>query len=126
MGNPVNWFEIYTSDYQRAKKFYSTVFKVELTDLPMSEGGGPANYATFPSDMTGPGSSGALAKMDMMKPGPGGTMLYFNTEEILTEQGRVEAAGGKIMKPKTAIGEYGFIAIIEDTEGNFIGLHSMK
>jgi uncharacterized protein len=125
MGNPVNWFEIYTSDYQRAKKFYSTVFKIELTDLPSLDSK-PATYCTFPGGMTGSGSSGALAKMDMMKPGPGGTMIYFHTEEILTEQGRVEAAGGKVMKPKMAIGEYGFIAIIEDTEGNFIGLHSMK
>jgi uncharacterized protein len=125
MANVVNWFEIYTSDYQRAKKFYSAVFNIQLTDLPTPDGK-PANYCTFPGDMTGTGSSGALAKMDMMKPGLGGILVYFHTEEILAEQGRVEAAGGKIMRPKMPIGEFGFIAIIEDTEGNFIGLHSMK
>ncbi|UAY52507.1 VOC family protein [Ferruginibacter albus] len=125
MKNVINWFEIYTSDFQRAKKFYTDVFKIQLTDLPSSPNM-DMEYATFPGDMSTPGASGALAKMDMMKPGVGGTMVYFHSEDILTEQNRVEAAGGKVIKAKQAIGEYGFIAIIEDTEGNMIGIHSMK
>jgi uncharacterized protein len=56
----------------------------------------------------------------------GGTLVYFSTEEITAELGRVEAAGGKIFRQKQDIGEFGFIALIEDTEGNMIGLHSMK
>jgi predicted enzyme related to lactoylglutathione lyase len=126
MSNVVNWFEIYSSDFNRAKKFYTEVFKIELTNLPSSPGMENMEYATFPGDMTTPGSSGALAKIGFMKPGPGGTLVYFHTEEILAEQNRVEAAGGKVLRPKQNIGEYGFIAIIEDTEGNIIGLHSMK
>jgi uncharacterized protein len=127
MKNPVNWFEIYTSDFKRAKKFYSEVFNCVLTDLPSTTPNHPEmEYATFPSDQNGWGASGALVKIDMAKPGMGGTLVYFASEEINTEVGRVEAAGGKIIRPKQSIGEYGFIALIEDTEGNMIGLHSMK
>lgn len=127
MKNVVNWFEIYTSDFDRAKKFYTEVFKFELTDLPMSSNNHPEmKYATFPSDANSWGASGALAKIDMVKPGIGGTLVYFSTEEINTELNRVEAAGGKIIRAKQDIGEFGFIALVEDTEGNMIGLHSMK
>lgn len=127
--NVVNWFEIYASDFKRAKKFYSDVFKFELTDMPQSAdmGGPQMDYAFFPSGgMESFGATGALAKHDGAKPGTGGTMVYFSTAEITAELGRVEAAGGKIIRPKHAIGEYGFIAIAEDSEGNTIGLHSMK
>lgn len=127
MNNVVNWFEIYTSDFKRAKKFYTDVFKKELTDLPMNNPNHPdMEYATFASDPQGWGTGGALVKLDMAKPGMGGTLVYFATEEINDELGRVEAAGGKIIRPKSGIGDYGFIALIEDTEGNMIGLHSMK
>jgi uncharacterized protein len=127
MKNVINWFEIYTSDFDRAKKFYTDVFKYELTDLPMGSDNHPEmKYATFPGDPKGWGASGALVKMDVAKPGMGGTLVYFITEEINTELGRVEAAGGKIVRSKQDIGEFGFIALVEDTEGNMIGLHSMK
>jgi uncharacterized protein len=127
MKNVVNWFEIYTSDFNRAKKFYTEVFKCELTDLPMGSDNHPEmQYATFPGDANAWGVSGALVKMDVAKPGVGGTLVYFSTEEITAELGRVEAAGGKIFRQKQDIGEFGFIALIEDTEGNMIGLHSMK
>ena len=127
MKNVINWFEIYTSDFNRAKKFYTEVFKCELTDLPMASDNHPEmEYATFPGDQNGWGASGALAKLDMAKPGMGGTIVYFISEEINEELSRVEAAGGKIIRPKQDIGEYGFIALVEDTEGNMIGLHSMK
>jgi predicted enzyme related to lactoylglutathione lyase len=127
MKNVINWFEIYTSDFNRAKKFYTEVFKCKLTDLPMGGDNHPEmQYATFPGDQNGWGASGALAQMDMAKPGMGGTIVYFISEEINAELARVEAAGGKIIRSKQDIGEYGFIALVEDTEGNMIGLHSMK
>jgi hypothetical protein len=127
MKNVINWFEIYTSDFNRAKKFYTEVFKCKLTDLPMGSDNHPEmEYATFPGDQNGWGASGALAKMDMAKPGMGGTIVYFISEEINEELSRVEAAGGKIIRSKQDIGDYGFIALVEDTEGNMIGLHSMK
>lgn len=67
-----------------------------------------------------------MVKMDAVKPGPGGSLVYFSTEEIEPELSRVEAAGGKIVQGKQSIGPYGFFALVEDTEGNIIALHSMK
>ena len=126
MKNVINWFEIYTSDFSRAKKFYSEVFKCELTDLPVSNSShAEMQYATFP-DKNGTGAAGALVKIKEAKPGHGGTLVYFDSEEINAELSRVEAAGGKILRSKFNTGEFGFIALIEDTEGNLIGLHSMK
>ena len=127
MKNAVNWFEIYTSDFERAKKFYNTVFKLQVTDLPMSSGNhSDMRYATFPGDENASGTGGALVKINEVKPGGGGTLIYFSSEEINDELSRVESAGGKIIRPKMDIAEYGFIALVEDTEGNLIGLHSMK
>jgi predicted enzyme related to lactoylglutathione lyase len=126
MKNMINWFEIYTSDFNRAKKFYTEVFKCKLTDLPMkSDRHSQMQYATFPGDENG-SIGGALVRMDEAKPGYGGTLVYFASEEINDELSRVAAAGGKIIRPKLDIGEFGFIALIEDTEGNMIGLHSTK
>jgi len=120
MKKTINWFEIYTEDLDRAKQFYTTVFKCELTDLPVdSERHMNMKYAIFPTE-------GALVKMDEAKPGYGGTLIYFATEEINAELSRVEAAGGKILRPKLQVGDFGFIALIEDSEGNLIGLHSTK
>lgn len=127
MKNTINWFEIYTSDFKRAKKFYTEVFKCELTDIPVNnERHSRMEYATFPGDQKDGGACGALVKLDVAKPGIGGTLVYFSCEEINAELGRVKAAGGKIIRPKQDIGEYGVIALIEDTEGNMIGLRSMK
>jgi predicted enzyme related to lactoylglutathione lyase len=125
MKNVINWFEIYTADFDRAKKFYTDVFRLNLTDLPVaSDRHADMQYATFPADERSIG--GALVKIEQAKPGYGGTLVYFASEEIDAELGRVETAGGKILRPKTNIGEFGFIALIEDTEGNLIGLHSSR
>ena len=127
MKNVINWFEIYTSDFNRAKNFYTEVFKCKLTDLPMNNNKhSEMKYATFPEDEKGTGTSGGLVKIDEAQPGLGGTLVYFATEEINAELGRVEAAGGKIIRSKINIGDMGFIALIQDTEGNMIGLHSKK
>jgi len=124
MKNVVNWFEIYTTDFERAKNFYSRVFKFKLTDMPVdSERHSEMKYASFPNSG---GVSGALVNLDVAKPGMGGTLIYFDSEEIDAELSRVEAAGGKIIRSKLNIGDFGFIALIEDTEGNLIGLHSGK
>ncbi|QJB41125.1 VOC family protein [Chitinophaga oryzae] len=125
MKNAVNWFEIYTANFSRAKKFYSDVFQVELTVTPIqSDRHAHMDYALFPGNEDGNGSMGALVKLDKINPGPGGTLVYFDTHEISNELSRVTAAGGKILQPKVNIGEAGFIALVEDTEGNIIGLRS--
>ena len=125
MKNVIDWFEIYTSDFNRAKKFYTEVFRLTLTDLPVtSDRHADMKYATFPAN--GSTAGGALVRIEQAKPGYGGTLVYFASEEINAELSRVEAAGGKILRPKFNIGEFGYIALIEDTEGNLIGLHSSK
>jgi predicted enzyme related to lactoylglutathione lyase len=120
--NPIGWFEIYVDDMERAQKFYEEVFKVELQDLPM-EG---MTMRAFPGDYDKTGATGTLAKMEGMNPGTGGTMIYFVCEDCAVEESRVEAAGGKVVQTKMAIGEHGFCSMVADTEGNTIGLHSMQ
>lgn len=123
MKNVINWFEIYVADFDRAKKFYAEVFRLTLTDRTVeTDRHTQMNYAIFPSPNGGPG--GALVKIDEVKPGPGGTLLYFDCEDVDIELSRVEKAGGKIIRPKLDIGEFGFIAFIQDTEGNMLGLRS--
>ena len=127
MKNVISWFEIYTSDFDRAKEFYKEVFRCELTDIPMnSDRHSQMQYALFRNNENKFDINGALVKIDEAKPGIGGTLVYFATEEITRELSRVEAAGGKIIRPKLDIGDFGFIALIGDTEGNMIGLHSKK
>jgi predicted enzyme related to lactoylglutathione lyase len=85
------------------------------------------DYWTFPPMiMDQAGTSGALAKMDGVPSGGMGTLIYFACEDCAVEADRVVKAGGKIKDKKMSIGEYGFIALAFDTEGNLIGLHSLK
>lgn len=121
--NPVGWFEIYVQDLPRAKKFYEAVFDGQLSPLMKDE---HLEMLSFPMDMTTLGCAGALCKMEGIKPGGGGTLIYFSSEDCSIEAGRVAAAGGRIHLPKQSIGEYGFIALAVDTEGNMIGIHSRK
>lgn len=125
--NPIHWFEIYTADLDRAKRFYEAVFQTTLEPLPAPEGDAPTfQMLAFPADMNSPGCGGTLVRMDGVSPGGGGTLIYFGCDDCAVEQGRVEAAGGQVHKPKFSIGPYGFCALIVDTEKNMIGLHSMK
>ncbi|SDD96033.1 hypothetical protein SAMN05421636_102440 [Pricia antarctica] len=119
------WFEIYVDDIERASKFYETVFDVKLEELP-NPGDDPTQMRSFPGDMEKYGANGALVKMEGKKAGGNGTLIYFGTEDCTTEENRVEKAGGKIFKPKMSIGEFGFISLFYDTEGNMIGVQSMK
>jgi uncharacterized protein len=127
--NPVGWFEIYVSDMARAKSFYETVLNIQMQPMPnpdSMEGG--FEMLMFPSDMENqtPGSGGTLCRMDGFKPGAGGTLIYFSCEDCGVEASRVAAAGGQVCREKFSIAPYGFIALILDTEGNMIGLHSMN
>jgi uncharacterized protein len=119
--NAVGWFEIYVNDMARAKAFYEAVFAVTLEKLPGVEG---IEMWSWPMG-DGSGAPGALVKMEGCGAGAGGTLVYFNCADCAVEQGRAVAAGGTILKEKFSIGPYGFIAILLDTEGNSIGLHSM-
>jgi len=122
-GNPVAWFEIYVQDMDRAKTFYEAVFQAKLNKL---SGPGPElDMWAFPSDMKSYGVSGAIVKMDGVPSGGNSTLVYFHCEDCAVEAERAAGAGGQICRPKFDIGEYGHIALLLDTEGNMIGLHSM-
>lgn len=120
MSNAINWFEIPVTDFARAKKFYGTIFEMELQDWPM----GDNMLGVFPNE----GVSGAIVKEEGAKPSMDGTLIYLNAGEDLTEvMNRIEPAGGKLLMPKTKVtDEIGFIAVFADTEGNKVALHSRK
>lgn len=120
--NPVGWFEIYVQDIERAKQFYEAVFVTKLDKLPAPE----IEMWAFPMSQDAAGAAGALVKMQGAPPAGNGTLVYFTCEDCAVESGRVAAAGGKVQREKMSIGEYGFVAMVLDTEGNMIGLHSMK
>jgi uncharacterized protein len=119
--NPVRWFEIYVQDMNRAKRFYENVFDVKLERLNTPD----VEIWSFPMQMDQMGISGALVKMEGFPSGGNSTIVYFACEDCAVEEGRAEKFGGRIQKWKTSIGEYGFISLVYDTEGNMIGLHSM-
>jgi predicted enzyme related to lactoylglutathione lyase len=120
--NPVGWFEIYVQDMKRAKVFYEKTFQVSLERL---ESPGIELWA-FPMKPGNAGCPGALVKMKGKDSGSGGTIVYFSCADCAVEAARAIKSGGKIQKEKQSIGEYGFIALVFDTEKNMIGLHSMK
>jgi len=111
----INWIEIPAVDHQRAVQFYST-----LLDTPIEQGqtlGMP--YSMLPRGM------GAIATSDHVSPSAGGVTVYIHLgEDMSPALEKVEAAGGKVIVPKTPLGEENFFAIIHDSEGNRIGLYS--
>lgn len=124
--NPFTWVEIYVDDMGRAQKFYEAIFNIQLTALPMPEGSGEMEMLSFPWAQGESNISGALVKMEYMKPGTGGTLVYFACDDCSIEESRVENAGGKVVQAKMPIGDYGFCSMFVDTEGNTIGLHSKQ
>lgn len=120
--NPVGWFEIYVQDMSRAKAFYEKTLETTLAKLESPD----VEMWSFPMNMDAPGAAGALVKMAGKDSGSGGTVIYFSCTDCAVESGRAATNGGKIVKEKFSIGEYGFIAFINDTEGNLIGLHSTQ
>jgi len=120
--NPVGWFDIYVSNLERAKKFYEQVFSIKLVDLPIEWG----KQSLFPFDQDGPNISGALVEKADMTPVGNNTVVYFETDDCIAEENKIQKAGGKIIRPKMSIGEFGFVSIFTDTEGNTLGLHSRK
>jgi len=122
--NPVAWFEIYVQDLERARQFYETVFELKLTELNTPLEG--MKMLSFPSSQDKYGATGALVKMDGAPQGAGGSMVYFSCQDCAVEAARAESTGGKLVRGKLSIAPYGAIAMVTDTEGNMLGLHSME
>jgi len=123
--NAIGWFDIFVSDMQRAATFYQTVFQKTLEDMSDPTDNN-AQMRSFPTDMAAYGAGGALVKRAGASPGAGGTVIYFGVEDCAVEESRVSEAGGKVINPKMSIGQFGWVSLCMDTEGNMIGLSSMK
>lgn len=122
MKNKLTWFEINVTDLERAKTFYQTVLGSKFTFVDMPE----APMYMFNADQESGEVGGALVKTNDNAPSNSGTVIYFGSQDVAIEATKVEPAGGKLLFPKTSIGDFGFIAHFIDTEGNRIGLHSEK
>ena len=122
--NVIGWFDLYVADMDRAVGFYEAVFAQTLA--PMGDPTGESVTRAFPADMTAYGASGALVQSPYGKPGAGGTMVYFSVEDCADSEARVQAAGGTIVRPKFSIGEFGWVSLCVDTEGNPFGLNSRR
>jgi len=120
MANPVNWFMIPVKDLEKAKKFYEAVIDDELSRSEM----GPMKMAWFPMTNGAPGAAGALVKGEGYVPSHAGTLVYLHVKDIDDTMARIKVHGGRVLIPKSRMGEYGFVAHFEDTEGNRVALHS--
>ena len=120
--NALNWFEIPSSNFERAKKFYETIIGSSMFTMKM----GDADMAGFPSDEGKVG--GAVIFQKDCKPSADGTMVYLNAQPDLSViLSRVEEAGGKVVVPKTQVNpEIGYFAVFLDSEGNRVALHSQN
>ncbi len=118
----IHWFEIFVTDLDRAVRFYQTMLDIELR--PEKEDDRP--MAIFASAVE-EGVGGALVRPAGREPTDTGALVYLDANGKLDASlARVERAGGKIVMPKTDIGPPGFIALVRDTEGNVVGLHSER
>jgi predicted enzyme related to lactoylglutathione lyase len=125
MNNPVGWFEIYVQDMERAKAFYEAVLGVQLSRI----GSADIEMWGFPMHPGGSGASGSLVRMPGFPPGgksDNSVLVYFSCADCAVEAAKAAKAGGKIQREKMSIGQYGHVALVIDTEGNMIGLHSMQ
>ncbi len=123
MKNAINWFEIPVLDIQKAKAFYQTILAADIRVMEVMG----MKTAFFPADIENGSVGGCLMEGNGYEPSAKGSLVYLNAgPDLSVALSRVEAAGGKILLPKTAIGKNGFMAYIMDTEGNKVGLHSMK
>jgi len=122
--NVVGWFEIPVENMERAVAFYEKVLDLKLDRHQM----GPLDMAWFPWNEQGTGSPGSLVHFPAAyKPSSDGVLIYLTAHsgDLSNELSRVEKAGGKVLQGKTQISEdYGYMALIVDSEGNRVALHS--
>ncbi|MEQ9466423.1 MAG: VOC family protein [Ekhidna sp.] len=115
-----NWFELPVKEMDRAKNFYQSIFDIQMGDNMEI---GSAAMSFFPFETDASGATGTLIKQETYIPSYQGALIYFSVKEIDDVLPKIETNGGKIINPKMSIGEHGFVAHIEDSEGNRIALH---
>jgi predicted enzyme related to lactoylglutathione lyase len=119
----ISWFEIPATDYQRAINFYEAIFDCSLNRMDMD------NFKMAMFEVEDGTTGGAVVHAPgYYETGSQGPLIYLNgSPDLQNVLDKIEAAGGKILQPKTQISpQYGYMAIFTDTEGNKIGLHSMQ
>jgi uncharacterized protein len=123
--NAISWFEIPTTDLDRAQKFYEAIFGISLVPLDLQN----IKMRMFPLEnpMAGVGGSLVYNAEFYKSSSTDGPLIYLNANpDVQNVLDKIEAAGGKILVPKTQISpEYGHMAVFIDTEGNRIALHSV-
>jgi uncharacterized protein len=126
LGNALNWFEIPVTDFNRAKRFYETIFSYEMPEAMM----GTTQMGFFLYDFKAGKVGGAIVKNESIQPSENGTLVYLNCQpDLQVVLSKIERAGGKILHEKTLISEQqqlGYRALIADSEGNHVALHSMS
>jgi predicted enzyme related to lactoylglutathione lyase len=122
MTHAINWFEIPTTDLDRASRFYEQVLGVSLKREHFA--GTDSQLAVFQGEQES--VRGALIASPRRKPVADGALVYLHASNLDASLARLEKAGGSVVMPKTDIGEPGFIALVRDTEGNVVGLHSPR
>lgn len=124
MKNAISWFEIPATDLNRAQAFYETILGIKMTKLDLAN----IKMRLFPID-DDQGIGGSICDSGgFHKPSPtDGPLIYLNANpDVQLVLDKVEKAGGKILVPKTQITEeFGYMAVINDTEGNRIAFHSL-
>jgi predicted enzyme related to lactoylglutathione lyase len=120
----INWFELPVNDFDRAKKFYETIFDYQMPENQM----GAARMGFLLYDFQSGGRGGAIVhNPGFYTPSNNGTLVYLNCDpDLAVVMDKVLNAGGKILQKKQLIGpNLGYWALIEDSEGNRVALHSM-
>ncbi|MHB1927765.1 MAG: VOC family protein [Leptospirillum sp.] len=122
MKQVINWFEIPAADFERAVSFYENVFATKLRYEEMNG----MKMGIFPYEC--PATGGAVCKMPMLQPGRDGTLVYLDAgPDVVPVLERVKANGGKVVLDKTLIrDDIGYIGVFIDSEGNRVGVHSLR
>lgn len=125
MKNAISWFEIPATDLARAQKFYEAIFDISMIPLDTPN----MKMRMFPLEDMMTQVGGALVDSSgfHIPSATDGPLIYLNANpDVQHVLDKVEAAGGKVLVPKTQISpEYGYMAVLQDTEGNRIALHSV-
>jgi hypothetical protein len=114
----ITWFEIPSTDFNRAVKFYERVFKVALKHEEMDAM--VLGIFPYPEGHCG----GAVIHGEWYKPQDNGVCIYLYSTDFDGALQRIEENGGRVVMPKTSLGPIGFIAHFIDSEGNRVGLHT--
>lgn len=116
INNRIVWFDIPASDLGRAIRFYAGVLDAQVAERFPGVGVIAADDGAV---------SGCVFRSDEIRPSDQGPLIYLNVNGRLDDAVEmVPQFGGSIKEPKHSIGEFGYRAIVIDSEGNRIALHS--